>query len=125
MTYIYLVENCFDNPKKVYIGKSVYPSSRKNHHKKKYGSNIIFTILDTIPSFSSKKWKPFEIYWISQFKQWGFDVQNQNNGGGGSSKWNKTQRKNRQGKGMGPNPNITKAKLNHPLCSKPDRKSVV
>ena len=118
MTYIYLVENCFGDSKKVYIGKSFHPSARKNHHRKKYGDVIIFTIIDTIPSFSHKDWKPFEVYWISQFRQWGFDVQNQNNGGGGSPQWNDIQKKNRKGKGIGPNPKISQAKLNHPLSSK-------
>jgi hypothetical protein len=37
ITYIYLVENCYDDPTKIYIGKT--KTSRKGSHRKKYGSN--------------------------------------------------------------------------------------
>jgi predicted GIY-YIG superfamily endonuclease len=41
MTYIYLVEKCYGDVNKVYIGKSVNPQSRKNQHLKKYGRKKI------------------------------------------------------------------------------------
>lgn len=90
MTYIYLVTNCYNDSNKVYIGKTKINkgSIRKSLHKKKYGSNIIFTIIDQIESSDHKLWKPLESYWIEQFRQWGFDVQNQNKGGGGPTKYN-------------------------------------
>lgn len=83
ITYIYLVENIDNNPYKVYIGKSKSLSSRKSKHQTTYGSNIVFTIIDEIPSLSKYKWEPLESYWIEQFKHWGFDVINKNKGGGG------------------------------------------
>lgn len=38
MTYIYLVENCYGDPNKVYIGKT--KNSRFLPHKKTYGEKI-------------------------------------------------------------------------------------
>jgi hypothetical protein len=88
MVKIYLITNCFDNPNKVYIGKTKNytgknKDSRKKSHKRTYGKNIIYTIIDEIDSTLSKDWKPLETYWIQQFKVWGFDVLNKNEGGGG------------------------------------------
>jgi hypothetical protein len=85
MTYIYLVENCYGDFKKIYIGKSVNPKYRKNKHKLKFGKLIQFTIIDSVNSVNKKDWEPLECFWIEQFKQWGFDIQNKNNGGGGPS----------------------------------------
>lgn len=84
MIYIYLVENCYGDPNKVYIGKTI--NSRKRAHKQIYGKNIIYTNIDEIDDLNHKKWKPLESYWIYQFKQWGFDVLNENSGGGGPEK---------------------------------------
>lgn len=81
ITYIYLVENCYGNPKKVYLGKT--KTSRKGSHRRKYGNNIQYTIIDQIDSWDKKDWKPLETYWIHQFRQWGFEVLNKNDGGGG------------------------------------------
>jgi hypothetical protein len=80
MTYIYLVENCYNDPNKVYIGKT--KNSRKGPHKRKYGKNITYTIIDQINSLNHKKWKPLESYWIEQFRQWGFELMNINKKGG-------------------------------------------
>ena len=44
MTYIYLVTNCFNEPNKVYIGKTI--KSRKNAHKKTYNKQIEYNIID-------------------------------------------------------------------------------
>lgn len=81
-TKIYLVENCYGDPNKVYIGKT--KNSRYYEHKNTYGDNIIYTIIDKINSIISEDWKPLESYWIEQFKHWGFNVLNKNNGGGGA-----------------------------------------
>jgi hypothetical protein len=83
ITYIYLVENCFNDPNKVYIGKTKNPKNRKTEHKIKFGSDIIYTIIDQVNSLDKKIWEPLETYWINQFKSWSFDVVNKNNGGGG------------------------------------------
>lgn len=85
-TKIYLVENCYGDPNKVYIGKektNKYSRSRKGDHKKTYGNDISFTYIDEIDSFDRKYWKPLECFWIEYFRQLGFDLQNKNFGGGG------------------------------------------
>jgi hypothetical protein len=83
MTYIYLIENCYDNPNNVYIGKTKIEGSRKNKHKNTFGKQIYCTTIDIILSDDKEVWKPLESYWIEQFRQWGFNVQNKNKGGGG------------------------------------------
>ena len=83
MTYIYLVENCYNDSNKVYIGKTKNPISRKYDHIKKFGSNIKYIILEQIDSILYTDWEPLETYWIEQFRQWGFKILNQNKGGGG------------------------------------------
>lgn len=80
-TYIYLVENCYSDPNKVYIGKT--KNSRENDHKRTYGKNIAYTIIDKVNSLERKHWKFLESYWIEQFKQWGFEVLNKQKGGSG------------------------------------------
>jgi hypothetical protein len=80
MTRIYLVEKCYGDPNKVYIGKT--KNSRIQPHKAKYGKNIIYTIIDQINSLNHKEWKPLESYWIEQFRQWGFELMNINKNGG-------------------------------------------
>jgi hypothetical protein len=84
-TKIYLVENCYGDLNKVYIGKTI--NSRKNNHQQTYGKYIIYTEIDKIDSLDYENWKSLEIYWIEQFRQWGFEVLNNNKGGGGPSKW--------------------------------------
>ncbi len=81
MTKIYLVTNCYCDPNKVYIGKTI--NSRENDHKKTYGQQIVYTYIDNIDSLNRKDWEPIESYWIEQFRQWGFEVVNQRKKGGG------------------------------------------
>lgn len=81
ITKIYLVTNCYDNPNKVYIGKTI--SSREAAHKRTYGANIIYTYIDEIQSINRRDWEKIETYWIEQFKQWGFEVVNKRKKGGG------------------------------------------
>lgn len=94
-TKIYLVTNCYGDSNKVYIGKEKTNKSkyntRKYDHKKRFGENIVFTFIDKINSLDSKNWKPLEQYWIEQFRQWGFDIQNRNKGGGGPNKLSNKQ----------------------------------
>jgi len=82
ITKIYLVENCYGDPNKVYIGKTKN-RTRQNDHKIKYGKDIIFTYIDEIESLESKDWKPLECFWIEYFRQLGFEILNKNEGGGG------------------------------------------
>ena len=85
MTSIYLVENIEKNTDKVYVGKTINPKGRFCDHKKTYGNQIEFTIIDEIESLDQKMWKPVESFWIEQFKQWGFEIVNKNGGGSGPS----------------------------------------
>ena len=86
-TQIYLVTNCYGDPNKIYIGKerSHKILSREYNHKRTFGNQIIFTYIDKIDSWDYKLWGPLEKYWIEQFRQWGFNLQNGNKGGGGLS----------------------------------------
>jgi hypothetical protein len=93
-TYIYLIENCFGDSNKIYIGKTITPEIRKQVHKKSYGNDITFIIIDEIDSLNKKDWKPLECYWIEQFRQWGFDILNKNKGGSGLSFLTEEQRIN-------------------------------
>ena len=65
-TKIYLVSNCYNDSNKVYIGKTIN-STRKRDHMRKYGKDIDFLELEEIEGTDSKNWKPLETYWIQQF----------------------------------------------------------
>lgn len=80
-TKIYLVTNCFGDPNKVYIGKTI--KSRKAAHKRTYGDQIEYTYIDEIQSPNRKDWKNLETYWIQQFQVWGFQIMNKRKTGGG------------------------------------------
>ena len=93
VTYIYLVENCFNNSNKVYIGKTINPNHRKAIHKQTYGKQIVYTIIDQVHSIEHKDWKLIETMWIQSFIGWGFDVLNERKeGGSGSSEWTEEQK---------------------------------
>ena len=104
-TKIYLVENCYGDPNKVYIGKT--KESREKNHRKTYGFQIKYTFIDEIHSLNRKDWKPLECFWIEQFKQWGFEILNKNKGGGGPefhSEYTKNEMKGKpKPKGFGEN----------------------
>lgn len=46
------------------------------------GAPIFIELLDTVPV---DDWVPHEIYWIAQFRAWGFDLVNGTDGGEGSN----------------------------------------
>jgi hypothetical protein len=83
ITYIYLIENIDNDPYKVYIGKTRTPKIRETSHRRKFGTNIIYNVIDQIESTDKKIWKPIETMWIQTFKNWEFQVINKNKGGGG------------------------------------------
>lgn len=80
ITKIYLVENCYGDPNKVYIGKT--KNDRLNDHKKIFGYNILYNVIDYVYSLEYKNWEPIETYWIEQFRQWGFEIMNKRMKGG-------------------------------------------
>ena len=80
-TKIYLVSNCYNDPKKVYIGKTIN-NSRKGDHKRKYGEEIGFTILEEIEGTDKNLWKPRETYWIKKYIDLGYNLQNKQKLGG-------------------------------------------
>jgi hypothetical protein len=64
-----------------YIGKTINPKDRKYQHKNTFGKDTILEEIDEVPT---DNWLFWETFYISLFKSWGFNLQNQNNGGGGS-----------------------------------------
>jgi hypothetical protein len=79
MVKIYILER---NNIPFYVGKSKDPIRRKHTHTKKFGIDINLTIIDEV---KISEWKIWECYWIEQFRQWGFKLENKNKGGGGPS----------------------------------------
>ena len=65
-----------------YIGKTRLPNHRKAGHKSRF-SNWEYAVIDSVDSFDKSEWKPLESYWIEQFRQWGYTLENLNKGGGG------------------------------------------
>jgi len=95
ITKIYLVTNCYNDPHKVYIGKTI--NSRKNNHKKTYGGNISYNIIDEVFSTDREEWGVIETMWIQLFISWGFDVVNpRKKGGGGLEYMSEEQKKIRR-----------------------------
>lgn len=83
-TYIYIVKNLSKNLDEVYVGKTINPLKRKNDHRKTYGSQISFQIIDEIKSIHRKDWEPLETHWMEQSKIKGYKlVNNRQKGGGG------------------------------------------
>jgi hypothetical protein len=80
ITFIYYLHKGDNIP--FYVGKTVNPNSRKAEHgyKSKGGCKPGFVIIDEVPT---DEWLFWEKYWISQFKCWGFILENRNKGGGG------------------------------------------
>jgi hypothetical protein len=96
ITKIYLVENCFGDPNKVYIGKT--KNCRELPHKVTYGDQIIYNYIDEINSLDYKDWEPLESYWIEQFRQWGFEVMNYNKKGGNGVEFHTQETKDKMSK---------------------------
>jgi hypothetical protein len=93
-TKIYLVENCYGCPNKIYIGKTIN-SSRKNDHKRTYGNDIEFNILEEIEGTNKNLWKPRETYWIQYYINLGFEVLNKQLKGGSGVEYHIDETKNK------------------------------
>jgi hypothetical protein len=121
ITRIYLVENCFGDPNKIYIGKTKY--SRESIHRRTFGAQITYTYIDEVEGCKKEGWKSLEIFWIEQFRQWGFELMNKNEGGGGpTSHTEETKQKMRHPKSStlnmyGTKPNSCKSRSHFPKGS--------
>ncbi len=102
-TYIYTLEHPITNEIK-YVGKTNSPKRRLHHHwtvghksnnktgnwlksLKKLKLKPIMEIIDE----TIDNWQQLEMYWISQFKTWGFKLTNHTDGGEGvygGGQWN-------------------------------------
>jgi hypothetical protein len=120
MTYIYLVENCYGDSNKVYIGKTKNPKTREMNHKIKYGITIFYTIIDKIGSLNRKDWEPIESYWIEQFRQWGFEIVNKRKKGGSGVEFHtyETKQKLRKPKSEEHKKKIKNRKFSKETCKK-------
>jgi hypothetical protein len=93
-TFIYTLTDPRTNQVR-YVGKSNNPTKRlychlgrtEKNHKHSWlvnlNTNGLKPILDIVDEVPITEWKFWEIYWISQFKTWGFDLTNLTNGGEG------------------------------------------
>jgi hypothetical protein len=77
MIEIYIL---YKNNVPFYIGYSKNTNKRIISHRRKYGYDIDFDIIDTCLN-TNKKY--IETFWICLFKSWGFKLENKNEGGGG------------------------------------------
>ena len=75
-TKIYLIRGCYGNWNKVYVGKTINEFSRKNDHRRKYGYDVEYEILEELEGTNRKIWKLRESYWIQYYIDLGFEVQN-------------------------------------------------
>lgn len=96
-TNIYFLKDP-ENPFKGYIGKSDNPVKRLNAH---FNNNLLIKktkkndwikslkkknmlpILEEIDIVPKSEWQYWEIFWIEQFKNWGFELKNGTPGGDG------------------------------------------
>jgi hypothetical protein len=93
-TKIYLVTDCYSDCNKVYIGKTIN-KSRKNDHKRKYGHDVNFIILEEIEGTDKNIWKPRESYWIQHYIDLGFKVLNKQLKGGSGVEYHTEETKNK------------------------------
>jgi len=90
MTKIYYLHQGDNIP--FYVGKTnLSLNQRLGSHKKKF-NNIFIELIEEV---NIQDWKIWECFWIEQFKQWGFKLENKNKGGGGSTKWTLEQKENK------------------------------
>jgi len=96
MTYIYTLS---DDTEIRYIGKTkflndryyshIYESNHKKTYKEKWINNVLSNggriIMEVLDVCNDEESNNVEIYWISQFKTWGFKLTNLTGGGDGGS----------------------------------------
>lgn len=96
-TYIYILSDPITNEIR-YVGKTINIERRLNQHvaesvkAKNHKASWIKSLIkkgvvpkiEIIDEIKDENWEWLEIYWISQFKAWGFDLVNSTTGGGKS-----------------------------------------
>ena len=106
ITYIYILQDP-NNMDVRYVGKTTNPKKRFYQHtnkkvqersRRRYLSNWILKLLNrdkkpimTVIDCTSKDWKELEMYWIEQFKNWGFKLVNLTTGGEGTPGYTHTK----------------------------------
>ena len=109
-TNIYILIDPRDN-KVRYVGKAnnikerlkshLNPTRKHQIHKKNWINSLkkekLKPIIEVIDEVPKNNWQFWEIYWISQFKTWGFDLINYTEGGDGCTFANQTSFKKGQG----------------------------
>lgn len=61
-----------------YVGKTIDLNKRLANHKITYSKDVLLEVID-----ETDDWRWCEMFWIEQFRQWGFNLNNKNKGGGG------------------------------------------
>jgi hypothetical protein len=80
MVKIYFLHNSDGIP--FYVGETSQPLRyRLSHHKRKLGIETYIELIEEV-----EDWRFWEMYWIQQFKAWGYKLINKNTGGGGCKK---------------------------------------
>lgn len=98
ITYIYTLTDPRDSQCR-YVGKTKNPLDRSGKHKSLSNNKNLFNhtanwlvnllsdgyepIFEIIDEIEGKNWQWLEIYWIAQFRAWGFDLTNLTEGGDG------------------------------------------
>ncbi len=107
ITYIYTLSHPITHEVK-YVGKSIDPKERLRTHikdaRKNYRNNLscnwvksllkkgLEPVMDIIDDIEGD-WEWLEIYWVAQFKAWGFELKNTTEGGDYNPMSNPTSRK--------------------------------
>lgn len=97
-TKIYIVSNIDNDPNKVYIGKT--KNSREHNHKKTFGDNIIYNIIDEVESLDRNDWEPIETKWIQHYIDLGYNVVNKRKKGGSGPEYHTDKSKQTQSEKM-------------------------
>ena len=76
LTTIYYLHRGDDIP--FYIGKTTNIGNRLSHHKKNFGIDVDLEVINEV-----KDWKFWESYYIKEYQDKGYKLENKNAGGGG------------------------------------------
>jgi hypothetical protein len=97
-TKIYIVSNIDNDPNKVYIGKT--KNSREHNHRKTFGDDIVYNIIDEVESLNRNDWEPLETKWIQHYIDLEYNVVNKRKKGGSGPEYHNDESKQTQSKKM-------------------------